>query len=72
MQIDRAKEPFQALLYSFYLFTFQGPYEFWKVIEIENIPFARTWKVLEKRGFFKMAKEKFWICVWKNSRSILK
>ena len=71
MQIDRAKEPFQALF--FILFThFQGPYGFWKVIELENIPYAWTWKVLEKRGFFKMAKEKFWICVRKNSRSILK
>ena len=35
------------------------------------IPFSRTWKVLEKR-VFKMAVDKFWIFVWKNSRNILK
>ena len=29
----------------------------WKL----KIQFSRAWKVVEKRGFFKMAVEKFWI-----------
>ena len=32
-----------------------------------EMSFSRTWKGLEKRGFFKMAVEKLWIFVWKNS-----
>ena len=36
------------------------------------MPFPRTWNVLEKRGHFKMATEKFWIFVWKNSKKYVK
>ena len=40
----------------------------WKL----KMQFSKTWKVLEKKGYFKMAMEKFWIFVWKNSNHILK
>ena len=36
----------------------------WKLM----IQFSRSWKVLEKKEFFKMAMEKFWIFVWENSK----
>ena len=39
---------------------------FWNVMEID-MPFCRTWKVLEKERFSKIAMEKFWIFVRENS-----
>ena len=32
------------------------------------MPFSRTWNILEKRGFFKMAMEQFSIFVWESSK----
>ena len=48
--------------------VFESFGKLWKL----KMPFSRTWKVLEKRGQFKMATEKFWSFVWRNSENTLK
>ena len=53
-------------------FEVQGPYEFWKVMEIENAIFQHLGSFGKERISFKMALEKFCIFVWKNSNHILK
>ena len=45
--------------------------KFWKAMEIENANFQDL-ESFEKEKSFKMAMEKFWIFVWKNSKNILK
>ena len=45
--------------------------KFSKVMEIK-MPFSKDLESLEKRRFLKMAIEKFFIFVWKNSNHILK
>ena len=44
--------------------VFKGFGKLWKLI----MQFSRTWKVLEKEKFFKLAMEKFWIFVWGKSK----
>ena len=45
--------------------------KFWKVLEIDNAIFQDL-ESFGKESIFKMAVEKFWIFIWKNSRNILK
>ena len=44
---------------------------FWKAMEIENANFQEL-KDFGKGKTFKMAMERFWIFVWRNSKNILK
>ena len=50
--------------------SFQGPYGFWSVGKLWKLimQFSRTWKLLEKEMFFKMAMEAFCIFVWESSK----
>ena len=49
----------------------QGPYEFWKVLEIDYAIFQDL-ESFGKERIFRMAMEKFWIVVLKNSKNFLK
>ena len=44
-----------------------GPYRFWKVLEIENGIF-QDFESFVKERILKVAMEKFWNFVWKNSK----
>ena len=48
----------------------QGPYSFWNVLEIENDIFQDL-ESFRKERILKLAVKKFWIFVWKNSKTIL-
>ena len=60
----------ELLLYLYWYFVWCAGFvrvlesfgKLWKLV----MPFSRTWKVLEKDKFFKVAMESFWIFISQN------